>query len=131
MRLAAYTIALWWGAHVLLIAASVLEVFVYSLVVPGLPQEAYEAHAQLTAPWVSIVVGGPLLFAWGRILRARFEPPTSGRAAVAVVALYSLTDFAIVTAAGAWAPLLTAQWILSQSVKALGIWLGVRRPAPA
>lgn len=84
----------------------------------ALEHAAYEAHAQVSAPWVSLVAGLPVFFLAGRVLRSRFPYPTASRDGFAVWALYTATDFALVTLSGA---------IASQGLK--GVW-GLRRLAP-
>lgn len=77
----------------------------------ALEHAAYEAHAQVSAPWVSLVAGLPVFFLAGRVLRSRFPYPTASRDGFAVWALYTATDFALVTLSGA---------IASQGLK--GVW---------
>ena len=118
----------WWTAHVVLVLLSVIEVAAYaSLVAPGLPHSAYEAHASVSAPWVSIVFGGPVFYALTRLLRGRLGG-AAHPGGIAFV-LYALTDFAIVTASGAWTGRIVVLWIVSQSLKAIGVALA-RRDRP-
>lgn len=56
-------------AHVILITLSISEVFVYSLAVnPDQDQKVYEAHAQWSAPYVSILFGIPVFYFAARML---------------------------------------------------------------
>jgi len=48
------------------IATSILEVFAYSLLVPGQPESFYSAHAQLSAPWVATIGGAVWMFVFTR-----------------------------------------------------------------
>ena len=49
--------------HIILIALSFIEVFVYSLLFnPGQEEQVYEAHAQLSAPYISIIFGMPVFY---------------------------------------------------------------------
>lgn len=49
------------------IVATILWVAVYSYGVnPGQPVAAYEAHAQVAGPWVSILAGAPIFYAASR-----------------------------------------------------------------
>ncbi|MBP6840622.1 MAG: hypothetical protein KA190_25210 [Kofleriaceae bacterium] len=49
------------------IALAVAWVAVYSLVLaPGQPEAAYQAHAQASGPWVSILLGAPVFYAASR-----------------------------------------------------------------
>jgi hypothetical protein len=49
--------------HVILIALSILEVFIYSAVVnPGQAKAVYEAHAAATAPYIATIAGCVLMY---------------------------------------------------------------------
>ena len=49
--------------HIILIALSFLEVFIYAMLInPGMEESFYEKHAELTAPYVSIIFGVALFF---------------------------------------------------------------------
>ena len=63
-------------AEITQIAAAFGWVAVYSyLINPGQPMATYEAHAQASGPWVSILAGAPIFYAASRwIARSR---PTS------------------------------------------------------
>lgn len=121
----AWTVGIWWLGHLLLIAAHVGLVYFYSVAIdPGRDHAHYAAFAERSGPWLSILVGGPLFFAFGRLLRRKVEP-AARRIGLWAWALYSATDAAIVVAAStALTPLFVAQWIVSQGVKWLGIYLG-------
>lgn len=126
MRTALWIVAAWLSAHVVLIAASIAEVVVYSYVIaPGLPEAAYQAHAEATAPWVSIVLGGPVFYAIARLLVAR----TGARwPAWAVWGAYTALDLAIILAMGELDAAMAAIWATAQAAKAAGVALGsVRR----
>jgi len=78
--------------HVILIAASIVEVIIYAYAVnPGQPELIYEQHAQLTAPWVSIIGGLFLFFLVARKLsKNRFEQRKV--IGLALPALYIILD---------------------------------------
>lgn len=58
--------------HILLIALSFLEVFIYSVFFnPGQEQSVYEAHAKASAPFISIIFGAPVFFVIARYLTAK------------------------------------------------------------
>jgi hypothetical protein len=124
MRTALWILGAWLGAHVALIAASIVEVAVYSLVIaPGQPEAAYHAHAEQTAPWVSVVLGGPVFYGVGRLLLAK----TGARwPAWAAWGAYTALDFAVVLAVGGTSSI-WAIWTLSQSLKAAGVALATTR----
>lgn len=55
--------------HIILIALSILEVVIFSaLIEPGQQPTYYEEHAQLTAPYISIIFGIILFFFISRLL---------------------------------------------------------------
>ncbi len=114
-------------AQVMLIAGAIAWVAIYSyLIAPGQPIAAYRAHAQVSGPWVSLVLGIPVFFVLGRWL-ARHRPEAARASAIALGAGYVVVDLAILLAAaqGAipWAMVaanyvvkLTAAWIGATSV---------------
>ena len=54
-------------AQVAQIAASFGWVAIYSYVInPGQPTAAYQAHAEVSGPWVSILAGTPIFYAASR-----------------------------------------------------------------
>lgn len=128
-RFVAWIVGTWLGAHLALIAGHVLTVFVYSVAIaPGLDASEYAAFAERSGPWFSILAGGPVFWVLGRVLRSKLAP--RGRSAgLWVWALYSACDLAIVLALASFTPLLTAQWVASQSIKLVAVWLGTREAA--
>jgi hypothetical protein len=72
------------------IAAAFGWVAIYSHVIdPGQPMATYEAHAQASGPWVSILAGAPIFYAASRwIARSR---PT----ALALFAIFLVIDGAL------------------------------------
>jgi hypothetical protein len=49
--------------HIILIALSILEVAIYSyLVAPGKDEAFYNAHAQVSGPWISGICGSLIIF---------------------------------------------------------------------
>lgn len=126
-KIAAWVVALWLAAHVVLVAAHVLMVFIYSVAIaPGLGHADYQVFAQRSAPWFSIVFGGPVFYGVGWLLRRKVPPHERG-AGLATWGLYSAADAAIVVASVA-APgaLLVGQWLVSQGVKLLAVLLATR-----
>jgi hypothetical protein len=104
------------------VAATVAWVAVYSYVIaPGQPVEAYQAHAQLAGPWVSILGGAPIFYAASRWI-ARDRPT-----ALALFGLFVLVDVALLiamTEPGAGLP--PGIIALSFATKAFVCWLGGR-----
>jgi hypothetical protein len=80
-------------AEVAQIAAAFGWVAIYSyLINPGQPIEAYQAHAQASGVWVSIIVGAPIFYAASRwIARSR---PT----ALALFGIFVLIDGGLMVA---------------------------------
>ncbi|MCC7002014.1 MAG: hypothetical protein IT357_07650 [Gemmatimonadaceae bacterium] len=86
-------------AQVMLIAGAVAWVAIYSyLIAPGQSIAAYQAHAQVSGPWVSLVLGIPVFFGLGRWL-ARHRPEAARASAIALGVGYVVVDLAILLAA--------------------------------
>jgi hypothetical protein len=77
-------------AEIAQIAAAFGWVAVYSYFInPGQPMATYEAHAQVSGPWVSLLAGAPIFYAASRwIARSR---PT----ALALFAIFFVVDGAL------------------------------------
>ena len=77
-------------AEVTQIAAAFGWVAIYSyLINPGQPIATYQAHAQASGPWVSILAGAPIFYAASRwIARTR-------RTALALFAIFFVIDGAL------------------------------------
>ncbi len=110
-----------------MIAGHVLLVFVYSVVVaPGAEHSDYQTFARESAPWFSIVAGGPVFYGLGRVLRGRLSRKAR-LAGLVVWGFYSAADLAILIAALPTVPgLLAAQWVVSQGVKLVAVLLATR-----
>lgn len=101
----------WWlaipfalGVMIVNVLISILYVIVYSyLIDPGHDEAYYQAHAQVAAPYSSILAGIPLMFLAGRWLGGKFPKGNSVKAALLMWLVYFILDFAIITAAGALA----------------------------
>ena len=98
----------WWfaipfalGVMIVNVLISVLYVVVYSyLVDPGHDEAYYQAHAQVAAPYSSIIAGIPLMFLAGRWIGRKFPKGNSVKAALLVWLVYFLLDFTIIAAVG-------------------------------
>jgi FtsH-binding integral membrane protein len=78
------------AAEIAQIAAAFVWVAIYSyLINPGQPLATYEAHAQASGPWVSVLAGAPIFYAASRWI-AR-SPPT----ALALFAVFFAIDGAL------------------------------------
>lgn len=83
------------GAEVATIACAVGWVAIYShLIKPGQALEHYQAHAQQSAPWVSVIAGAPIFYAASRwIARTRAS-------ALALFGAYVLLDACLIALSG-------------------------------
>ncbi len=123
----------WWlaipfalGVMVVNVLISILYVVVYSFWVdPGHDQAYYEAHAQVAAPYSSIIAGIPLMFLAGRWIGGKFPKGNSVKAALLVWLVYFLIDFAVIAAAGALAQI-AVLFIISFTTKLVAAYLGGR-----
>ena len=109
--------------HIILIVISVGEVFVYSLLNPGLAREAYSEHATLSGPYISMIFGFILFFL---ITRSLCKNLSNGRFVIALAfpIVYTIMDFLLVHFSGVnWEEHITV-FLLSFGVKTLGALLG-------
>lgn len=109
-----------------LVIISFLEVAVYSyLINPGQDASAYDAHAQVTAPYISGIFGFIVFF-----LIARYWTKKGFENVAKLVILFPLTyilmDTALITLAGVdWSDFLLI-FILANTSKFLGSYLGYK-----
>jgi hypothetical protein len=115
-------------AQVTLIAGAVGWVAIYShLVEPGRPIAAYQAHAQASGPWVSLILGVPVFFALGRWL-GRHRPNAVRASAIALGVGYVVIDLTILLALAPGAipwGMVAANYI----AKLVATWLGATTSA--
>lgn len=113
-------------AHVILITLSIAEVFVYSIVFnPGQDHKTYEAHAQVSAPYVSILFGIPVFYLITRMLFSKNGDKKS-EVLYGLPAIYIMLDIAMLIPYQIdWMGHL---WVfaLSFGTKFLGTYAGVR-----
>jgi hypothetical protein len=110
-------------AQIAQIAAAFGWVAIYSyLINPGQPIATYQAHAQVSGPWVSILAGAPIFYAASRwIARSR---PT----ALALFAITVSIDGALLAGMmESWTGLAIVQIGLSYLTKLFACALGGRR----
>jgi hypothetical protein len=82
--------------HIALIATSILEVFVYSMLIdPGMDQKYYEHHAELSGPWISAIFGSLYIFLIVRFFVKRNEKHHS-LYAISTPVIYLVIDLIIV-----------------------------------
>ena len=107
--------------QVVLVAISFLEVFVYSMTVePGHEESFYEAHAQVSAPWISGIFGFILCFLLIRYW-TRKNLPNAAKLAWMFPLVYFIWDFLVVAMIGVpdWLEFLPI-FLMSMGAKVLG-----------
>lgn len=109
--------------HVILIALSFLEVFIFSLMNPGQDQDFYREHAQWSGPYVSIIFGFVLFFLIARSLTRKY-PHHRLFIILALPVVYTIMDFALVQGYGVDWEQHYFIFLLSFIIKALGGILG-------
>jgi hypothetical protein len=108
-------------AEGVLIASSFVWVAIYSYVVnPGQPFAAYQQHAQISGPWVSILVGIPVFYALSRWVARNL--PT----AMVMLAFVLTIDIAILVLA-ATSEIPIAMVVVSYLSKLVASYLGGRQ----
>ena len=109
-----------------LVLISIIEVAIYSyLINPGESQELYEAHAQLSAPFVSGIFGFIVFFLVVRFWKKRGYPNTA-RLALLFPATYVMLDLIILLIAGVqWSDFILT-FLLANGAKFLGSFLGYK-----
>ncbi len=97
---------LWIIAFALLIMAvnvgiSILYMVVYGyLINPGQPNQHYQDHVQIAAPYSSIIAGAPLFYLAGRLLTRRWPAGLRVKAALLMALVYALIDLAALASTG-------------------------------
>ena len=109
--------------HVILIALSILEVFIYAQIHPGHEHSFYEDHAKVSGPYISIIFGFILFFFITRYFtKTRLD--IKYLIAILLPVVYTIKDFLIVHFSGVdWGEHF---WIFTISflIKTLGAFLG-------
>ncbi|MGH9832445.1 MAG: hypothetical protein ACREBD_33025 [Blastocatellia bacterium] len=83
------------------IAVSVLYMVVYGYFInPGQPEQHYQEHVRIAAPYSSIIAGAPLFYLAGRWLTRRWETGFRLKAALLIWLVYALIDLAVLGASG-------------------------------
>lgn len=86
--------------HVVLILLTVVEVFIYSMLIePGRDQVFYEAHAEASGPWVATIFGTIIIYF---LVRRYMRRNTYGGLAYAwaLPGIYILIDFIVLPFSG-------------------------------
>lgn len=109
-----------------LVIISFLEVAIYSYIInPGQDQSVYEAHANITAPYISGIFGFIIFFLVTRHWKKK-EYPNVMRLAILYPLIYVLVDIVVITAAGVkWADFILI-FALANTAKFLGSYLGYK-----
>lgn len=106
------------------VAIHIIYMIVYSYVIdPGHDEAYYNAYAQQSAPYSSIIAGMPLMFLAGRWIGRKFPKENSIKAAVLVWLVYFLIDLTVIALAGALASV-ALLFIISFVTKLAAAYLG-------
>lgn len=111
---------------VTLVLISFLEVAVYSyLINPGLEESAYEAHAEVSAPYISGIFGFVVFFLVARHWKKK-EYSNGFKLALLFPLVYIALDIILITAAGVnWAEFFLI-FLMANTAKFLGSFLGFK-----
>ncbi|WP_324069388.1 MAG: hypothetical protein RSE15_02380 [Flavobacterium sp.] len=109
-----------------LVIISFLEVAVYSyLINPGQDQSVYEAHANISAPYISGIFGFIFFFLVTRHWKKK-EYPNVLKLVILYPLIYVLLDIVIITAAGVkWSDFIII-FAIANTAKFLGSYLGYK-----
>ena len=109
-----------------LVIISILEVTIYSyLINPGQDVSIYDAHAEITAPYISGIFGFIIFFLVTRHWKKR-KYQNSLKLAFLLPLIYVLLDIIIITAAGVkWSDFFFI-FAIANAAKFLGSYLGYK-----
>ncbi len=109
-----------------LVIISFLEVAVYSyLINPGQDQSVYEAHANISAPYISGIFGFIVFFLVTRHWKKKVYPNVL-KLVILYPLIYVLLDIVIITAAGVkWSDFILI-FVIANTAKFLGSYLGYK-----
>lgn len=112
-----------------LVILSFLEVAVYSyLINPGQDQSVYEAHANLSAPYISGIFGFAIFYLIARYWKKN-KLPNAFKLTILFPLIYVLMDIIIITAAGVqWSEFILI-FAIANTLKFLGSYLGYKLTA--
>jgi hypothetical protein len=109
---------------ILNVAMSILYMVVYGhLINPGHPNEYYNEHVKIAAPYCSIVAGMPLMFLAGLWVTGWWVGQFGVKAALVVWLAYAVIDLGVLLAAG-MTPKIALLVAVSILTKLAGVWLG-------
>jgi hypothetical protein len=102
----------------------ILYMVIYSyLINPGRDMAHYQAHAEFSAPYSSIVVGFPLMFLVCRWVGKKFAAESSVTAALLICLVYFLIDMTVVVLAGGFGGLVLIL-VISHATKFVAAYFG-------
>ncbi len=106
------------------VAIHILYMVAYSyLINPGQDTTHYQAHAKLSAPYSSIVVGMPLMFLMCRWIGMKFAAQSSVTVALLIWLVYFLIDITVLMFAGELGRL-ALLFVISFATKFVAAYLG-------
>ncbi len=111
---------------VTLVIMSFLEVAIYSyLINPGQEQSVYEAHAEVSAPYITGIFGFILFFLVARYWKKKKYPDVF-QLVILFPVIYILLDIIIISAAGVkWSEFFVI-FAMANTAKFLGSYLGYK-----
>ena len=110
---------------ILNVAIHILYMVAYSYIInPGHDAAHYQAHARVSAPYSSIVVGMPLMFLACRWIGRKFAARFVITAALLVWLVYVLIDLTVLLLAGELSSRLALLFVISSATKLAAAYLG-------
>jgi hypothetical protein len=106
------------------LAVMILNVAIHILYMPGHDAAHYQAHALVSAPLSSIVVGMPLMFLVCRWIGRKFAARFVITAALLVWLVYFLIDLTVLLLAGELSSRLALFFVISFATKFAAAYLG-------
>lgn len=83
------------------VGISILYMVVYGyLINPGQPEQHYQDHVQIAAPYSSIIAGAPLFYLAGRYFTRRWNAGQRVKAALMMALVYGVIDVAVLASSG-------------------------------
>lgn len=121
----------WWlaipfalGVMILNVLIHVLYMVAYGYVInPGHDEAFYQAYAQFSAPYSSVIAGMPLMFLAGRWIGNKVPKGNNVKAAVLVWFVYFMIDVAVIAAVGALAQI-ALLFVISFATKFAAAYVG-------
>lgn len=113
------------------VGISILYMVVYGyLINPGQPEQHYQDHVQIAAPYSSIIAGAPLFYLAGRFLTRRWAAHERIKAALLMALVYAVIDIAALASIG-FQLRLAIITVISLATKFIAAYLGGRAAGQA